>query len=119
LLGGLTLGEVTPTYCRAEGGESSHNSGSSWFGQLRALVSCYTPMDVLLELAMIRWYQAVEPNEEESELNMQKVRWETTDKGKTICKERYDLVDIRTIQKAVFLQPHPLEQETWFYNHFV
>jgi len=52
----------------------------------------------LLELAMVRWYQAVEPDAEEAELRMQKVQWETIGAGRSLCKERYDLIDIRSIQ---------------------
>lgn len=61
----------------------------------------------------------VDDNSGEADLGMQKVTWESTGSGRNVSKERYDVIDVRTIVKAVFLQPHPVEEETWFYNHFV
>lgn len=106
--------------CRA-GGTQGSQDGTVWFGQLRALVSCISPLGLPLELALVRWYEAVKLDDDswEAELGMQKVKWETTGRGKDFCGERYDVIDIRSIVKAVFLQPHPQAKDTWFYNHFV
>lgn len=45
-----------------------------------------------LELALVRWYEAVnlDDDSEEAELRMQKVIWETTGRGKDLCGDRYD-----------------------------
>jgi hypothetical protein len=71
----------------------------------------------------VRWYEAVEMSEEEQELGMEKVKWESTGRGKypppPCCPERYDVIDIATIVKSNFLQPHPTKQDVWFYNHYV
>jgi hypothetical protein len=92
-----------------------------WFGQLRTLLSCRSPSGMLMELAMIRWYETVATDDDclEGELGLQKVKWETIGRGRSFVGERYDVVDVRTIIKAVFLQPHPTEKDQWFYNHFV
>ena len=113
------LASLSPLPCRPEVQQEVQGEESSWFAQLRALVSCSAASGTFVELALVRWYQAVEPEDEEAELGMQKVQWVTVGKGRSLSKERYDLSDIRTIQKAIFSQPHPHEPETWFYNHFV
>jgi hypothetical protein len=106
--------------CRAE--SANGNDEVVWFAQLRALVSCIAPSGLPLELALVRWYETVKVpvDSEEEVLGMQKIRWEPSgDLKDGKGRERFDLIDICSILKSVFLQPHPCEPDTWFYNHFV
>ena len=86
--------------------------------QLRSLISCEGPQREHLELALIRWYDVKDCNNLESELSMQKLQWSR----KTTNREQqpwFDIIDVKSIQMPVFLQAHPIQIDTWFYNHFV
>ena len=85
-----------------------------WFAQVRAFVTCKNSAGIRQEMALVAWYEVVDVLPEEEFLGMQKVIPEVI-KG----RRRYDVVSIRSIEKDVFLQPHPTEADTFFYSHFV
>ena len=83
------------------------------------LLSCLAPWGASLQLAFVRWYETAECEADEELLGMQKLKWAKRSVQGKHSDAWYDVIDLEAIEKPVFLQPHPVQRNCWFYNHFV
>ena len=73
-----------------------------------------------LDLCFVRWYEVIEPEAGEEIVGLQKLRWEKeAGRRRNQVVGRFDIISVASIERPVFLQPHPCSPDVWFYNHFV
>ena len=101
--------------CRGQGEQP-------WFAQLRLLFSYRANLSGReVPFAFVRWYDAAgRRNRRTGSLTMQHLRWATT-KARHGGPEvpYYDVIDVDQIIRPVYIQPDPVEDGFFFYNHFV
>ena len=119
--------------CRAadDGDGDGILDADCWFGQVRLVFSFQEGRGATSqtrECLLIRWYDRAAFTDQDRHLcgRFEKLRWERVQKPAGEAQEepgstwvRYDVVELRKVVKAVYIQPHPSEPDTFFYNRYV